>query len=321
MKDILIMCEVNGGCVHRVGYELLNKAKELSDATGKEIHCLVMADCLVPVEELAKRGADKVILMKDACFESLQERLFADNIIKYIDETEPDIVLFGATNFGRSIAPRVAAALRAGLTADCTELKIDEEGNLIQIRPAFSDNILAHIKSIRKPQMATVRYKEFAEASIDESRAVNLEVIGASVNSDKDVRVIENLEIGEADITDAEVVVAVGRGLKKAEDLEMFEELAKLLGGQVGVSRALVDADIAPSAIQVGYSGNRVKPKLYIACGISGAPQHVAGMKESDYIVAVNSDPGAAIFSIANLGIVGDMYKVVPAMIEKIKMR
>lgn len=321
MNDILIICEVNNGSVHRVAYELLNKATELSKLTGKEIHCLVQADEEIPLSELSKRGADKVTLIKGEAFSSLQERLFADSVTAFIRKEKPDIVLFGATNFGRSLAPRVAAALRVGLTADCTELKVDEEGNLIQIRPAFSDNILAHIKSVRKPQMATVRYKEFSEAHFDESRAENVEIIEAEVAPDRDVTIIDNLPIGETDITDAQVVVAVGRGLRKAEDLPMFEELADLLGGQLGVSRALVDSDIAPSSIQIGYSGNRVKPKIYIALGVSGAPQHVAGMKESDYIVAVNADPGAPIFAISDVGIVGDMYKIVPEMIERLKSK
>lgn len=316
-SGVLIITEAYDGEIHRVAYELLNKGREITAATGERLECLVLTDKNCDFGELCFRGADKVWFMKSDAFRYPEEVLFAENITAFINEHKPAAVLTGATHFGRSLAPRVAAALSTGLTADCTDLNVDEEGNLEQIRPAFSDNILAHIKTAARPQMATVRYKEFEEASVDKGRAVDVEVISPySIKASGTVFVEEMLSLGEIDITDAEVVVAGGRGVKKEEDLQLLQQLADVLGGQVGVSRALVDAGMAPSSIQVGYSGNRVKPKVYIACGISGAPQHIAGMKESDLIIAVNADPAAPIFNFADYGFVGDLYEVVPRLIE-----
>ena len=318
-RDILILCERKESGIHPVAFELINKALEIAEKTGDQINCLVLSDTEPETEELCRRGSDCVYIMTDESFESPSERLYSRNIAQFIRETQPSIVLTGATNFGRSLAPRVAAELETGLTADCTDLKIDNEGRLLQIRPAFSDNILASIKTIKNPQMATVRYKEFDEAPVDVTRKIEKKIIPAYFSGDEDVRILEVSPPDEIDITDAEVVIAAGRGLKQAEDFAMLEELAELTGGMVGVSRALVDASMAPSSIQIGYSGNRVKPKVYIACGISGAPQHIAGMKEADYIIAINTDASAPIFNIADVGIVGDMYNVIPAMIDSIK--
>jgi len=236
-----------------------------------------------------------------------------------IKKVKPEICLIGATSLGRSLAPRLAASLETGLTADCTGLEIDEDGKLIQIRPAFSENILAHIKSDKYPQMSTVRYKEFDESKRDENRKGQIVKVDAVEPENELVKVIKELKSQEVNISDASVVVAAGKGLKKAEDMAMIKELADLLSGVVGASREIVDDGFISKDFQVGYSGNRVKPKLYIACGISGAPQHLAGMKESDFIVAINTDPSAPIFNVADYGIVDDMYKVVPDLINKIK--
>lgn len=318
-RGVLILAETEHGKVHRVAYELLNKGRQIADACGESLSCLL----LVPdtfassaCRELCQRGADQVLVMRSAAFQYPEEVLFAENIVAFIQEHRPETVLIGATHFGRSLAPRVAAALRTGLTADCTDLQVDEEGNLEQIRPAFSDNILAHIKTVRRPQMATVRYKEFEEAPINHGAQIRIEETAPYAEENPYVEIEKAISIGEADITDAEVVVSGGRGIRKEEDLGLLQELADVLGGQVGVSRALVDAGMAPGSIQVGYSGNRVKPKVYIACGISGAPQHLAGMKESDVIIAVNNDPSAPIFNIADYGVVGDLYEVLPALTE-----
>lgn len=356
---ILIVTEICNGKIHKVAFELLNKARQLAEKNGDMVCCLVLAACeKVPAAaggaaydgaltdckpaageiardaasndgrlaalasdlgELCYRGADRVYLMEDKGFEYPQEALFAFNITEFIKEKKPATVLVGATNFGRSLAPRIAAALKTGLTADCTELIMSEDGELEQVRPAFSDNILAHIKTARRPQMATVRYKEFEEAQHDSSRKPEIIKIKAYKNCDPDTAVEAVLSLEEADITEAQLIVAGGKGIKKQEDLEMLKELADVLGGTIGVSRALVDMGMAPSAIQVGYSGNRVKPKVYIACGISGAPQHLAGMKEAELIIAINSDASAPIFKVADIGIVGDLYEIVPQMIERFK--
>lgn len=318
-SGVLILAETEHGKVHRVAYELLNKGRTIADACGESLSCLLLASDTFEssaCRELCLRGADQVYVMKSEAFQHPEEVLFAENIISFIEEKKPDTVLVGATHLGRSLAPRVAAALGTGLTADCTDLQVDEDGNLEQIRPAFSDNILAHIKTVTRPQMATVRYKEFQEAPVSDKARIEIKEIAPYIEENRSVKIEQAVSIGDMDITDAEVVVAAGRGVRKEEDLALLQELADLLGGQVGVSRALVDAGMAPSSIQVGYSGNRVKPKVYIACGISGAPQHLAGMKEADVIIAVNNDPSAPIFNIADYGFVGDLYEVLPALTE-----
>ncbi|WP_246019764.1 electron transfer flavoprotein subunit alpha/FixB family protein [Bacilliculturomica massiliensis] len=312
---ILVIAEQCGGEIHRVSYELLNKASGLKRRPDTALDCLLLGPAGLAAQELNFRGADTVYYIQGEEFEQQEELFYKENIVDFIREKKPETVLMGATAFGRSLAPRVAAALGTGLTADCTDLQLDEDGRLIQIRPAFSDNIFAHIRTAADPQMATVRYKEFREAKRDEKLPVKIEVRRPCRSADVLSQVVENIPLGDLDISEAEVIVAAGRGVRRKEDLEMLSELAQALGGQLGVSRALVDAGMAPSARQVGYSGNRVKPKVYIACGISGAPQHLAGMKESDMIVAVNTDPSAPIFRLADYGFVGDLYEIVPQMI------
>lgn len=315
-KGILVIAEQNNNIIHKVSYELLNKAKELAQSLNIPLNCLLLGNDGINAKELNYRGADTVFFMKSEIFLVAEEYLYKQNIVNFINENKPEIVLIGATNFGRSLAPRIAAALETGLTADCTNLKIDEDGHLIQIRPAFSDNILAYIKTAHYPQMATIRYKEFSEAKRDLNREIDIvELQPYFCNYDK-TNIIKTLNDSDVNITEAEIVVAAGRGIKKKEDLKMIETLAQKLGGVMGVSRALVDAGMTSSAYQVGYSGNRVKPKIYIACGISGAPQHLAGMKESELIIAINSDPSAPIFSIADYGYVGDIYEIIPNLIR-----
>ncbi|MHB1392161.1 MAG: electron transfer flavoprotein subunit alpha/FixB family protein [Clostridia bacterium] len=318
-KGVLVIAEQNDGHIHKVSYELLCKGKEISEKLSTHLYSLVLGGDGLSAEELNYRGADKVFYIKNKCFEKPEEFLFKENIVRFIEENKPEVVLIGATNFGRSVAPRIAASLKTGLTADCTDLNIDEEGNLIQIRPAFSNNILAHIKTLTLPQIATIRYKEFNEGKRDESRAINISVLSPYVSRNNKSEIVEIFEDIDFDITEAEVVVAGGRGIKKKEDLEMLEELAELLGGHLGASRAIVDAGMIGSIHQVGYSGNRVKPKVYIACGISGAPQHIAGMKEAETIIAINSDSSAPIFNVADYGYVGDIYEIVPRMIQELR--
>ncbi len=315
-KGILVIAEQNNNIIHKVSYELLNKAKELAQSLNAPLNCLLLGNDGICVDEFNYRGADTVFFMKSEIFSYAEEYIYKQNIVEFIKEKKPEIVLIGATNFGRSLAPRIAAALKTGLTADCTNLKIDEEGRLIQIRPAFSDNILAYIKTISYPQIATIRYKEFEEAKRNINIKTNVIEIKPYFNNYNKTSVIKTFCDSHVNITEAEIVVAAGRGIKKREDLKMIDNLAKKLGGVMGVSRALVDAGMASSTYQVGYSGNRVKPKIYIACGISGAPQHLAGMKESQLIIAINSDPSAPIFSIADYGYVGDIYEIVPNLIR-----
>lgn len=318
-SGILIFAEQKNNKIHNVAYELLGKGKELKEKLGCSLNALILGPMDINVQELTYRGANIVYHVTDEeIFNKPDELIYSENIVKLIKEIKPEICLFGATTFGKSLAPRVAAALGAGLTADCTDLQIDEDNKLIQIRPAFSENILAHIKSDTYPQMATVRYKEFDEADRDDNRTGDIiksdPIITATV-----IEIIEEITNENINIANANVVVAAGASVKNTEDLNMIRELADLLGGEVGASRALVETGIISKAHQVGYSGNRVKPTIYIACGISGAPQHIAGMKESDVIIAINSDPSAPIFNIADYSIVGDMYKIIPELISSIK--
>ena len=316
---VLVFAEQKQGIIHKVSYELLGKGGELAKKLGVPLYSIVFGPADMNVQELIYRGADKVFYVESEEFNKPEEMLFKLNLVNAINDIKPEICLMGATTFGRSLAPRVASALGTGLTADCTELEIDENGKLIQVRPAFSDNILAHIHTVTYPQMATIRYKEFNEAPRDTEHKGEVIKRNAIIPENMLVQVLDEIKHNGVDITEAEVVIAGGRGLKTADDLKLLQELADLFGGVIGVSRDLVDQGYTSSDYQVGYSGNRVKPKLYIACGISGAPQHLAGMKESEMIIAINSDPSAPIFNIADFGIVGDLYEIVPMLIEKIK--
>lgn len=320
-SGVLVFAEQKNGEIHKVSYELLGKGRKIADKLGVFLYSVVLGPANIKTEELIYRGADKVFCLEDDMFNEPEELIYKINLVNLINTVKPEICLIGATSFGRSLAPRVAAALRTGLTADCTGLEVDEDGKLIQIRPAFSENILAHIKTETYPQMATVRYKEFSEGKRDISRKGEVIKVEPAYIKDKLVEVVKELKGQEFDITEANVVISGGKGLKSAEDFKMLEELAKALGGVVGASRSVVDDGFISKEHQVGYSGNRVKPKIYIACGISGAPQHLAGMKDSDTIIAINSDPSAPIFNVADYGIVGDLYEVVPQLINKIKTK
>lgn len=321
-KGVMVCTEQKHGKFHRVSFELLAQAQILAKKLGEPVYCSVLGPSNLDLSQLTSRGADEIFMVSDDnAFEYPDVMLTTDNLAQIIEEVKPSVCLFGATSFGRSLAPRIAARFGCGLTADCTGLDIDESGNLIQIRPAFSENILAHILSSARPQMATIRYKEFDEQTPVEGLKSNVKHFDFK---DSSVGLIETLrEIKQEDfnITDASVVVSAGKGLKTPEDIKLIETLAKALGGVVGGSRPLIDEGFLTKPHQVGYSGNRVKPKLYVACGISGAPQHQAGMKEADIILAINTDPSAPIFNIADYGIVGDLYQVIPSLIEAIEKR
>ena len=322
-NGVLVLAEARDGAAHPVTFELLGKGRELADTLGSSLSCLLLCETNEATEEMTEEmnfaGADVVYLMRSASFARPEEYLYKSNIVKFINEYKPDIILVGATDFGRSLTPRIAAALGAGLTADCTGLSIGEDRNLIQIRPAFSDNILAHITSQTKPQIATVRHGEFSAPARNCDRKINIVEIPAYVDSYSGTTVTELLKQGGDDISEAKVVVACGRGIKAADDLALAQKLADSLNGQLGFSRALIDAGIGDSSCQIGYSGVRVKPALYIACGISGAPQHLAGMKDSGTIVAINKDASAPIFSVCDIGYVGDLYQVIPLMIKELE--
>ena len=318
--DVLVFAENNDGKVHPVSYELLGKGRELADSLGVDLNAVLLGWRMEnEALELIYRGADKVFLYDHPSLEEFDVIRYTHNIVKMVRETKPDIFLVGATRIGRTLAPRIAAALRTGLTADCVDLKLDEEGNLVQVRPAFSGNIMAQIVTKTRPQMATVRYKVMKMPERDTGREGEIIRMKVDVIEETGMRIVEKTRADEVEISEADVIVSGGRGLKRPEDFSLLEELASLLGGVVGSSRPLVDAGWISKDHQVGFSGNTVKPRVYIACGISGSPQHLFGMRDSDIIIAVNKDPTAPIFNVSDYGVVGDLYEFIPLLIREVK--
>ena len=322
-EGLMVFAEQREGRIHPVSYQLLGKGTEIADKLGVKVSSVLLGNQMEEkAEELIYYGADKVFLYDHPVLKEFDLLNYKHNLVKLIREVKPEIFLLGATRLGRSLGPRVAAALGTGLTADCIGLDTDEDGNLIQIRPAFTGNILAQIKTVTRPQMSTVRYKVMQKKARDPNRRGEIikrdaELVPSLLTTKKQER------LGEVNIaiTEADVIVSGGRGLKKAADFGILAELAELLGGVVGSSRPLVDDGWIMREHQVGFSGNTVKPKLYVACGISGSPQHLAGMRGSDVIVAINTDPSAPIFRVADYGIVGDLYEVVPKLTNEIRGR
>jgi len=303
-----------------VSYELLGKGRELADDLGTGLSSVLLGYGMEEkTVELIHYGADKVFLYDHPSLQDFDAIRYARNIVKLVEEENPEIFLIGATRIGRTLAPRIAAALRTGLTADCIDLGLDEEGNLIQIRPAFSGNIMAQIRTKTKPQMATVRYKVMKMNKKDPRRKGVVIRKKAEVIDDTGTRILEKSKADEVNLAEAEVIVSGGRGLKKPEDFTLLEELAEVLGGVVGSSRPLVDAGWISKDHQIGFSGNTAKPRVYIACGISGAPQHLFGMRDSDIIIAINKDPSAPIFNVSDYGVVGDLYEILPILIRELK--
>jgi len=326
-NGVWVFAEQREGKIQSVVYELIGAGQRLAKVRksslsavlfGKEISDDVLLD-------LFQRGADRVFIADDETLEQFNDEVYSKLLVKLIKEYKPEIVLAGATALGRSLIPRVAVELKTGLTADCTGLEIDEQtGHLLQTRPAFGGNIMATILCEHtRPQMATVRHKVMPEAEPDKSRGMG-EVVKVSVDdTDKRTRtkvleVIKELE-DTVNIAEADVIVSGGRGLKSPENFEMLKDLAKVLNGAVGASRAAVDAGWISYSHQVGQTGKTVKPKVYIAVGISGAIQHLVGMSSSDVIIAVNKNPDAPIFEVADYGLVGDLFEIVPELTKRFK--
>lgn len=322
-RGVWVFAEQRTGKVSTVAFELLGVGRRLADKLGVELSAVLFGATKDSAEELIKYGADRVYLAQDPALERFNDEPYARLLISLINTYKPEIVLAGATPIGRSFFPRVAATLRAGLTADCTAFDIEPETrNLLQTRPAFGGNIMATIITpSRRPQMATVRPRVMKRLEPDPSRKGEIIFIKPDSISSR-TRVIDSIkEVSElaVNLQEADVIVAGGRGLGDPKGFKMLEELAGLLGGAVGASRAAVDAGWISYSHQIGQTGKTVCPKLYIACGISGAVQHLVGMQSSDIIVAINKNPEAPIFNVADYGIVGDVYEIVPLLIKKIK--
>lgn len=322
-RGIAVVAEVTAGKLHPVSFELLGKARELAEKSAQEVYAVVFGFRLAPVaEELLDYGADKVVVYDQPELEHFRIEPYTAALEDFINAFHPSVVLVGGTTVGRSLAPRTAARFRTGLTADCTILDIQPDTDLDQIRPAYGGNIMAHINTPRhRPQFATVRYKIFSipeKCRRDGAEVIQRKLAPSALGSGINVLEVKPKPPVKM-LEDAEIIVAAGRGVKKPEDLAMLHELAELLSGQLASSRALVECGWVPAGRQIGLSGRTVKPKLIITCGISGAIQFAAGMNNSEFIVAINSNPEAAIFKIAHVGICGDLYSVVPRLIERLK--
>ena len=322
-KGITVYVEHSDGEIHPVTYELIGKARELAAKINHPVYCVFVGNnikdkCL----PLLSYGVDEVFVYDDEELDKFRIEPYTAAVENYISKIKPTIMLFGGTTIGRSLAPRLAARFRTGLTADCTILDIQENTDLDQIRPAFGGNIMAHINTPNhRPQFATVRYKIFNAPEKVENPTGKITICEIEKNKlQSNIKVLEtkikNKVIG---IEDAEVVVVVSRAFKKAEDIQMAEKLADLLGAQIGGTRPTIEAGWVDPRKQIGLSGRTVKPKLIITCGVSGAVQFVAGMKGSDYIIAINQDENAPIFDVAHLALIGDIYEIIPMLIEKIE--
>ena len=322
-KGVWVIAEQREGTIAGVSLELLGAGEKLADNRATELTAVLFGGSRDQARSLIHRGADRVLHAEDNIFDHFNDEPYIDLLTDLIKDRNPEIVLTGATPIGRSFFPRVAARLRTGLTADCTSLEIDPEtGNLIQIRPAFGGNIMAAILCPNhRPQMATVRPRVMKKLDPDTSR--NGEIIsidtGGLRSRTKVIKSVKEESGTSVNLQEADIIVSGGRGLGRPEGFRMLEELASLLNGVVGATRAAVDEGWISYSHQVGQTGKTVCPKIYIACGISGAVQHLVGMQSSDIIIAINKNPDAPIFSVANYGIVGDAYEVVPILIKQLK--
>jgi len=325
-KDIWVFAEVRNGEIASVVYELLGKGRFLSEKLGQKLVAVLLGLNVEPLaQELIDYGADIVYLIEHPDLKEFNEKRYGTILINLLKTNYPNIFLAGATARGRSLIPQIAAALETGLTADCTGLDVDPEtGLLLQTRPAFGGNIMATITCPdHRPQMATIRPHIFPRPqplSGHKGRIIKLD-IEEPLPSNLEVISFTKTEGEGPDLTEADIIIGVGRGIKGPENLKLIEKFAHLLGASIGGTRAVVDAGWLPARCQIGQTGLTVSPKLYIACGISGAIQHVVGIQSAKTIVAINKDPDAPIFNVADYGIVGDLFEVIPALIAEIKKR
>jgi electron transfer flavoprotein alpha subunit len=322
-KGIAVYVDHSEGEIHPVTYELIGKAKELAEKVKYPVYCIFLGyQILESAEKLLYYGVDKVFIYDYRELKHFRIEPYAAAFEDFINNVKPSTILVGATTVGRSLAPRIAARFRTGLTADCTMLDIKENSDLIQIRPAFGGNIMAQIITPNsRPQIATVRYK-IMTAPV-KTKEPHGEIVVCSMDVTRFESDIEVMKVtkkaAEENISESEIIVVAGRGIKTQKDMSLAYELAEVLGGNFAGTRPMVEAGWIDAKKQIGLSGRTVKPKLIITLGISGAVQFTAGMKSADYIFAINRDPKAAIFSVAHYGIIGDIYEIVPKLIENIK--
>ena len=325
-RGIWIIAEQRDGCIAPVVYQLLGKGRELADALNVPLAVVVIGfDMRDQVASLAGYGADTVYYVNHADCAYFNDELYIKIVVNIINQYKPEIVLSGATAIGRSLIPGVATRLETGLTADCTQLEIDPDKKLLlQTRPAYGGHIMATIVCPNhRPQMATVRPNVMKKPPLNpDARCEVVEIPWDANTYHSRTRLVEHIRDNEGEgtlLSDADVIVAGGRGLKNRENFALIKTLAEFLGGAVGASRPAVDSEWIPYRHQIGQTGKTVCPKLYIACGISGAVQHLVGMESSEVIVAINKDRSAPIFEVATYGIEGDIFEILPALIKRLK--
>jgi len=322
-RGIWVFAEQRYGNLKSVAAELTGKAKELAADLDVQVTAVVLGSDIKHLsKELIAYGADEVLIMDTAWLRDFNDYVYGEVMIDLIKEYKPEIVLIGATSNGRSLAPHISSTLRTGLTADCTVLEIDkEERLLLQTRPAFGGNLMATIVCPNnRPQMATVRPKVFKPIEPDYSRQGKVTLLTAPSPIERFVKKIRDIDNEDGlNLADADIIVSVGRGIGSQKNIQLAQELADALGGALGASRPVVDSGWMPYSQQVGQTGKTVAPKIYIACGISGAIQHLAGLADIETIVAINNDPDAPIFKVANYAVVGDVKEILPLLTERIK--
>ncbi|ACL75959.1 electron transfer flavoprotein subunit alpha [Ruminiclostridium cellulolyticum] len=323
-NGILIFGEQRDGKVSSVVYELLGEGNRLARQLGTKVSVVLLGNNTDKVvRELFAFGADDVFQIDHPLLECFNDELYTDIVVQVILQSKPEIFLVGATTYGRSLAARVASRLNTGLTADCTCLEIDAEKRLLkQTRPAFSGNLMATIICPNhRPQMCTVRSKVMNPIEPDFSKIGQIIKPNVTISPNLKIKKIDSIKnkVQRVNLADADIIVSAGRGIQKPQNLELIREFADCLGAAVGSSRALVDAGWIEYSHQIGQTGINVRPKIYFACGISGAIQHLAGMMSAKYIIAINKDPNAPIFKVANLGMVGEIEHIIPALIKEVK--
>ena len=323
-KGVWVIAEHYKRKIHSVAFQLLGKGRELSDTLGVNLTFVILGNSFdEKLEDFSRYGMDEIIYVKSPILKDYYSDLYVKVISELIIENKPEIILIGATPTGRDFAPRVAKRLNAGLTADCTGLDINlDTKNLLQTRPTFGGNIMATIRTpSSRPQMATVRPGIFKAPQKGGNKASIRKIVYSFEEKDSVSKIVKviNMSKTAVNLEDAKIIVAGGRGVGSKDNFKLIEDLANLLGAELGGSRITIELNWLDPDRQIGQTGVTVSPKLYIACGISGAIQHIVGMENSDVIVAINKDPSASIFNVAHYGIVGDLHEVIPILIKEIK--
>lgn len=323
-RGVFVFVEQRNKEIQNVSLELIGIGKELAENLNQKVTAVLLGNEVKEIEKLGYYGADNIIYAEDEELDIYMTEPYTKVLKEVIEDKKPEIVLFGATAIGRDVAPRLAGRIHTGLTADCTKLEINEDNNdLMMTRPAFGGNIMATIECPdHRPQMATVRPGVMKKAEKDKTKRVEVEKFKVTIEDrDKTYEILEVVEekTNKIDIQEANILISGGRGVGNPDNFKLLDDTAQILGGVVSSSRAAVDSDWMPKEVQVGQTGKTVRPDLYIACGISGAIQHLAGMEESEFIVAINKDETAPIFEASDVGIVGDLKKVLPALNQELK--